>query len=117
MKSRLWNVGLRPTAVRVELRHRARDCIGVLTEILLIDLALVIDDKSHHSRVVVIRRPRDQRETAFEPAANHVVVSAARRVGTLGGENSKTIAVKFLARLLAAEQRTKRTFLLPSLGR
>src|SRR5262245_59107624 len=71
--------GHAPRWIGIVLAHLLDDLGRLLSQVLLIHAALLIDDESHHAGVAVFRRPRDEPETANHVSINHVIVLPTRR--------------------------------------
>src|SRR4029450_4936843 len=93
---------------------------GIGAEVLLVDVAVVADDESHHAGLAPAHRPGDDGEPAQHAAVDQVVVGAARRIRALAVEQTEAIAVVAvlldLAGLRRGDQRAERAFRLPGLA-
>ena len=63
-----------PGLVGVELLHLLCDLNSIRSEVLLVDLALLIDDKGHYPGLAPIRGECDQGEAADHVAIDDVIV-------------------------------------------
>src|SRR5208282_4450308 len=79
---------------RIVRHHRARYLAGIGTQVLLIDLAVLIDDEGHHSRVAIAGRVSKQRESSGHLARDDIAFGAIRRVGSLTGQQPVKVAVE-----------------------
>ena len=74
-----------PRRIRIVCHHLAGYLLGIGTQVLLIDLTVLIDDEGHHSRVAIANRIGNQRESSGHLAIDDIVSGAARRIGSLTG--------------------------------
>src|SRR5205085_2724582 len=82
-----------PAIAWVEALHRRGELRRLRPEILLEDDAVLVHEEGHHARLLVGRRPGDQREAARELAVLAVVERATLGTGALRRENAVEIAV------------------------
>ena len=96
---------LRPPGAGVERRHRGglRRAIGA--KIALIDLPVVTDQEALDAGIVVVNGPGNDGESAKQLAVHDIVISPARSMRTLRGEQLVVIAV--IACLASACQRAE----------
>src|SRR5512134_274364 len=90
-----------PGHVRVVPGDRGGYFPGVGAQVLLQDLAVVAALERHDAGAPVVSGPGDEREAGDHVAVDHVVVSAAGRIGALLRENAEVVAAEWFA-LLAA---------------
>jgi len=83
-----------PRRIRIVRRHRSGYLAGIGTEVLLIDLTVLIDDEGHHSRVAIAGRIGKQRESSGHLARDDIAFGATRRVGSLTGQQPVKVAVE-----------------------
>ncbi len=93
--------------IRIEPGHPLGEHRRRRPEILLIDLAVLVDDERHHPGAGPVRRPRDQPEAAEHQPVRDVVVGATRGMRTLALQNMEVISMiglrlGVLARMVAA---------------
>src|SRR6267142_4237810 len=69
-----------PTGHRVVSSHRAGNLRGVWPKIVLIDLALLIHDEGHHSRLSVNGRISNHREAGDHVTIDNVTVGGLGKV-------------------------------------
>lgn len=74
-----------PRRIRIVRRYLAGYLFGIGTQVLLISLTILIDDKGHHSGVPIAGRIGNQRESSGHLAIDDIASSAARRIGSLTG--------------------------------
>ena len=82
-----------PSLIGIVLLHRGGNGSGILSQILLKDLAIVVHDESHHSGVSVLRRIRNHGKAADHLSLHQVTVCAAGRVFPLRRENLIVVAM------------------------
>src|SRR5262245_3548086 len=83
---------LGPAAVGVVVLDGGGADFGLLAEVLLIDPAVLIDDKRHDAGIAVVRRPGDHREPAYHVPVDHVVVAPAGGILPLSGDDPVVVA-------------------------
>src|SRR4051812_36580300 len=81
--------------------HFRYDLRRILSEIFLIDAALLINNKSHHAGYSIFRRPGNEAEAENHIRVNNVIELAARRVTALAFQNFEQVAVKRLRSIIA----------------
>src|SRR6516162_11136413 len=74
---------LLPGLIGIEPRHPLGNGFGALAEILLVDLAGMIDHEGHHTGVAVFGRIGNQRKASDHLAVDDIVHLASGRVRTL----------------------------------
>src|SRR5262245_6751952 len=83
--------------VRIERGHARTDPLGPRTEILFVDVTVIVDDEGHDAGVAILGGKGDEAEAANHVAAHDVVHRAAGRVRTLAGQDPEVVAVIRLA--------------------
>src|ERR1051326_122983 len=84
-----------PCLVRIICGYRLSNFLSIGPQILLIDLAVLIDNKGHDSGISVFHGIGDKGESASQFSIHKIVHSAARRVRPLTLEEPIDIAVKW----------------------
>src|ERR1700723_2142128 len=83
----------RPLAVRIVFLHRLPNPGSLFTKITLKNFAVLIDDKSHDTRLIPMLRISHQRESTGQVALVQVIHFTTGRVLALPGQNSEIITV------------------------
>src|SRR4029453_6388107 len=86
-----------PGMVRIERSHARTDPLGPWTEILFVDVAVIVDDEGHDAGVAILGGKGDEAEATNHVAAHDVVHRAARRILALAGQDPEVVAVIRLA--------------------
>ena len=82
-----------PRAVGRIRGHVLGNIKGRGPEVLLIDLALLVDDEGHYARVAPLGRPGNERKSCDHVAVDNVVVGTARRMFSLAGQDFEIVAM------------------------
>src|ERR1017187_8009173 len=82
-----------PGVVRVISGDGLGDFRGLESEVLLIDLALLIDDEGHHTRVAPFGRPGDEGKSGNHAVVDDAIILAARCVFSLACQDFEIVAV------------------------
>src|ERR1700683_4012238 len=74
-----------PCRIRIVCRHIGSYLLGIGSQVLLIDLTVLIDNESHHSRVEIANRIGNQCESSGHLAIDDIASGTARGTGSLVG--------------------------------
>src|SRR5580658_1739282 len=83
-----------PARIGIISGHLAGQALRLRSEVLLKDNSILVDDEGHDSRVSIAGGIGDECESLGHAAADQVALGTARRIRSLGGQDSKVIAVK-----------------------
>src|SRR5580704_5411657 len=89
----LFVIGAMPRFIRVVELHRRGDLGSIRSQVLLVNDAVVADDKCLYSRNAVFRRPGNQREAADHGAFHYIVEFSERRCWALALQSFEMVAV------------------------
>jgi hypothetical protein len=84
---------LPPSVIRVKTRHVRGDRGRARAEVLLVDVAPIIDEESRQAGIAVLRRIGHERKPTNHLTVHQVVDFAARRIRPLPGENPKIVTM------------------------
>src|SRR6266849_4865508 len=89
-----FSLHLVPGGIRVIGGHRLCKLCCVGTQVLLVNGARFVDNKSHHARGAVLDRVGDEGESCAHLPINDIVLGSARRVRSLAREDPEKIAIE-----------------------
>src|SRR5262245_40150665 len=76
-RSRRRHVRVLPVLVGIEHQNVGRLLRGVGPKVLLVDLAVLVDDEGHHAGFAIGHRPGNHAEATDHPSAGEIAVGAA----------------------------------------
>src|SRR5216684_2140731 len=89
-----FSLHLVPGGIRVIGGHRLCKLCCVGTQVLLVNGARFVDNKSHHARGAVLDRVGDEGESCAHLPIDDIVLGSARRVRSLAREDPEKIAIE-----------------------
>ena len=84
-----------PGAVRIVRGYCRSKCLCIGSQVLLVNLSVLINDERHHTGISILDRIRDERKTASQLSINGVILGAAGRAAALTPKQTVSVTMKW----------------------